>query len=177
MNGNTSDRTTLRQFPDAHGNTYGKAKRVWVMDRGIPTEEILAEMRVPERQMFYLVGTPKSKINQYEKQWLDLPWQKVRDSVEVKLYTHDERTLCAWPRATGRQQKEIAMRRKRLVASVAETACDAAQLAFTRSIAHAYRSGQDRSGPRVWFRQDSTARARTARHARIVSFPARQGQA
>jgi transposase len=95
-------------------NTYGKAKRVWVMDRGIPTEEILAEMRSPERQTFYLVGTPKSRISQHEKQWLDLPWQKVRDSVEVKLYTH-ENELYVLAKSEGRQQKEIAMRRRRLV--------------------------------------------------------------
>lgn len=114
MNGNTSDRTTLRQFLAQVENSYGKAKRVWVMDRGIPTEEILAEMRSPERQTFYLVGTPKSKISQHEKQWLDLPWQKVRDSVEVKLYTRDGE-LYVLAKSEGRQQKEIAMRRRRLV--------------------------------------------------------------
>jgi transposase len=114
MDGNTSDRTTLRQFLTQVENTYGKAKRVWVMDRGIPTEEILAEMRSPERQTFYLVGTPKSKISQHEKQWLELPWQKVRDSVEVKLYTH-ENELYVLAKSEGRQQKEIAMRRRRLV--------------------------------------------------------------
>ncbi len=52
MDGNTSDRTTLRSFLDKIENTYGKAKRMWVMDRGIPTDEILAEMRDPDRQMF-----------------------------------------------------------------------------------------------------------------------------
>jgi transposase len=114
MDGNTSDRTTLRQFLTHVENTYGKAKRVWVMDRGIPTEEILAEMRAAERQTFYLVGTPKSKISQQEKQWLDLPWQKVRDSVEVKLYTHDNE-LYVLAKSEGRQQKEIAIRRRRLV--------------------------------------------------------------
>jgi transposase len=114
MDGNTSDRTTLREFLTRVENTHGKAKRVWVMDRGIPTEEILAEMRSPERQTFYLVGTPKSKISQHEKQWLDLPWQKVRDSVEVKLFTH-ENELYVLAKSEGRQQKEIAIRRRRLV--------------------------------------------------------------
>ncbi len=114
MDGNTSDRTTLRQFLSHVEKTYGRAKRVWVMDRGIPTEEVLAEMRSPERQTFYLVGTPKSKISQHEKQWLDLPWQKVRESVEVKLYTH-ENELYVLAKSEGRQQKEIAMRRRRLV--------------------------------------------------------------
>ena len=114
MNGNTSDRTTLRQFLTHMETAYGKAKRVWVMDRGIPTEEILAEMRSPERETFYLVGTPKSKISQHEQQWLDLPWTKVRESVDVKLYTH-ENELYVLAKSKGRQLKEIAMRRKRLV--------------------------------------------------------------
>lgn len=114
MDGNRSDRTTLRKFLTHVETTYGKAKRVWVMDRGIPTEEVLAEMRSPERQTFYLVGTPKSKISQHEKQWLDLPWQKVRESVEVKLYLHDNE-LYVLAKSDGRQQKEIAMRRRKLV--------------------------------------------------------------
>ena len=112
-NGNTSDRTTLRDFLKKIEETYGKAQRVWVMDRGIPSEAILAEMREPERQTFYLVGTPKGRIHQHEKKWLDLPWQKVRDSVEVKRYQH-EGELYVLAKSEGRQAKEIAMRRKRL---------------------------------------------------------------
>jgi Transposase DDE domain len=67
MNGNTSDRTTLPAFLKKIENTSGKARRVWVMDRGIPNEAQLKDMRAPERQTFYLVGTPKGKINQHEK--------------------------------------------------------------------------------------------------------------
>jgi hypothetical protein len=114
MNGNTSDRTTLRPFLKKIEETYGKARRVWVMDRGIPSEAILKEMREPERQTFYLVGTPKGRISQHEKKWLELPWQKVRDSVEVKLYEH-EGELYVLARSEGRRAKEIAIRRKRLV--------------------------------------------------------------
>ena len=113
MKGNTSDRTTLPGFLKKIEDTYGKARRVWVMDRGVPTEAILKDMRSPERQTFYLVGTPKSRINQHEKKWLDLPWQTVRDSVEVKLYEH-EGELYVLARSGGRQAKENAMRRKRL---------------------------------------------------------------
>ncbi len=113
MNGNTSDRTTLQGFLSKIENTYGKARRTWVMDRGIPSEAILKQMREPERQTFYLVGTPKGKINQHEKKWLDLPWQKVRESVEVKLYEH-EGELYVLAKSQGRQAKEMAMRRKRL---------------------------------------------------------------
>jgi hypothetical protein len=114
MNGNTSDRKTLPDFLKKIEGTYGKARRVWVMDRGVPSEAILKGMREPERQTFYLVGTPKSRISQHEKKWLDLPWQKVRNSVEVKLYQH-EGELYVLAKSQGRQAKEIAMRRKRLV--------------------------------------------------------------
>jgi len=114
LNGNTADCATLGDFLKKIETTYGKARRVWVMDRGIPTEAMLKEMREPERQTFYLVGTPKGRINQHEKKWLDLPWQKVRDSVEVKLYEH-EGELYVLAKSRGRQAKEIAMRRKRLV--------------------------------------------------------------
>jgi transposase len=113
MDGNRSDRTTLRSFLDHIEKTYGKARRVWVMDRGIPTEALLAEMRDPERQMFYLVGTPKGRVNQHEKKWLDLPWQQVRESVQVKLY-EQEAELYVLAKSEGRQAKEKAIRRKRL---------------------------------------------------------------
>ncbi len=114
MNGNTSDRKTLPGFLKKIEDRYGQARRVWVMDRGVPTEAILKGMREPARQTFYLVGTPKSRIGEHEKKWLDLPWQKVRDSVEVKLYQHDGE-LYVLAKSDGRQAKEIAMRRKRLV--------------------------------------------------------------
>jgi hypothetical protein len=113
MQGNTADCTTLRGFLDQIEKTHGKAKRMWVMDRGIPTEAVLAEMRDPARQVSYLVGTPKSKMQQHEKKWLELPWHKVRDSVEVKLFEQDGE-LYVLAKSAGRRLKERAMRRKRL---------------------------------------------------------------
>ena len=113
MDGNTSDRTTLRSFLDKIEASYGRARRVWVMDRGIPTEAVLEEMRTSERAVFYLVGTSRSKIRQYEKKWLDLPWQKVRDAVEVKLFA-DAGELYVLAKSEGRRAKERAMRRKKL---------------------------------------------------------------
>jgi transposase len=112
MDGNTSERKTLQPFLDRIEKTYGRARRVWVMDRGIPTEATLKKMR--ERKISYLVGTPKGSINKHEKQWLALPWKQVRDSVQVKLYEHQEE-LYVLARSDGRQAKEIAIRRKRLV--------------------------------------------------------------
>jgi transposase len=111
MDGNTSEQKTLKPFLERIENSYGKARRVWVMDRGIPTEATLAHMR--ERGVSYLVGTPKGRIHKHEKKWLDLPWQKVRDAVQVKLYEHDSE-LYVLARSDGRQAKEIAIRRKRL---------------------------------------------------------------
>jgi transposase len=113
MDGNTSDRTTLHGFLEKIEKTYGKAKRTYVMDRGIPTEEVLQEMREPGGETFYLVGTPKGKIKEYEKKWLDLPWQQVRESVDVKLFEQDGE-LYVLAKSAGRKAKETAMRRKRL---------------------------------------------------------------
>jgi len=114
MNGNTSEHKTLRPFLEHIEKTYGKARRVWVMDRGIPTEATLRQMREGDGQTFYLVGTPKGRIHKHEKKWLDLPWQQVRDSVRVKLYEH-EGELYVLARSDGRRVKETAIRRKRLV--------------------------------------------------------------
>jgi hypothetical protein len=113
MEGNTSDRTTLRGFLEKIENTYGKARRVWMMDRGIPKEEVLAEMRAPGRETFYLVGTPRGKIKQYEKRWLELSWRKVRDSVEVKLFA-EAGEMYVLAKSEGRRAKEMAIRRKKL---------------------------------------------------------------
>ena len=113
MDGNTSDKTTLRGFLKKIEDLYGKARRVWLMDRGIPTEAVLEEMRGADREMFYLVGTPRGRVNKYEKQWLELPWHKVRDSVEVKLFSQDGE-LYVLAKSEGRQAKEIAIRRKKL---------------------------------------------------------------
>ena len=68
---------------------YGKADRIWVMDRGIPTEEVLAEMRSSDPPVRYLVGTPKGRLSKMEKSFLDKDWEKVRDDVEVKLLKID----------------------------------------------------------------------------------------
>jgi hypothetical protein len=113
MDGNTSDRTTLRQFLNRIERQYGKARRVWIMDRGIPTEEVLTEMRQSETPIHYLVGTPKGRLNKLEAQLLPLPWEKVRDSLSVKLLKEDQE-LYVLACSTSRQAKERAMRRRRL---------------------------------------------------------------
>lgn len=113
MEGNTSDRTTLRHFLDKIERQHGKARRVWIMDRGIPTEAILKEMRQSETAIHYLVGTPKGKLNKLERLLLPLPWEKVRDNLSVKLLKQDDE-LYVLAHSTSRGAKERAIRRYKL---------------------------------------------------------------
>lgn len=111
--GNTSDKTTLRDFLGKIESQYGKAQRIWVMDRGIPTEEVLAQMRQSAPPVFYLVGTPKARLNKYESDLLPLPWQQVRAGVEVKLYAEDGE-MYVYARSQDRVAKERSMRLRQL---------------------------------------------------------------
>ena len=76
--GNTQDKATLRDFLALIERQYGKARRVWVMDRGIPTEEVLQEMRNSDPPIQYLVGTPKGRLTSLEQQLLTKSWQEAR---------------------------------------------------------------------------------------------------
>lgn len=111
--GNTSDKTTLRDFLKKIEAQYGKAERIWVMDRGIPTEEVLAEMRAADPPVFYLVGTPKGRLTKFEKALLDKPWQTVREGVRVKLVEQDGE-LFVLAQSAARINKERAIRRRKL---------------------------------------------------------------
>jgi len=113
MDGNTSDKTTLRQFLDKIENQFGKAQRVWIMDRGIPTEDILTEMRKCETPVCYLVGTPKGRLNKLEKELLPLPWAEVHENLMVKLLQQDGE-LYVLASSHDRRAKERSMRRRRL---------------------------------------------------------------
>jgi hypothetical protein len=111
--GNTSDKTTLADFLQSIEAQYGQADRVWVMDRGIPTEETLEAMRRSDRPIYYLVGTPRGKLTQLEQAFLTQPWQQIRDEVQVRLLPREEE-LFVLARSAGRVHKERAMRRRRL---------------------------------------------------------------
>ena len=113
MPGNTADNTTLADFLERIEAQYGKAERIWVMDRGIPTEEVLARMRSAETPVRYLVGTPKGRLSKLEKAFLTKPWEQVREQVQVKLLEQGEE-LYVLARSQGRRNKERAMRRRRL---------------------------------------------------------------
>jgi hypothetical protein len=113
MPGNTSDKTTLKLFLEKIQAQYGRAHRIWIMDRGIPTEETLREMRQSDPPVSYLVGTPRARWEQFKEELEKVPWQKLRDTVEVKLLAHgDEVYVLA--QSQGRRAKERAIRRRKL---------------------------------------------------------------
>ena len=111
--GNTSDKTTLKGFLEKIEQLYGKANRVWVMDRGIPTEEVIEQMQQSDPKIHYLVGTPKGRLSRLEAQLVKLPWEQARPSVRVKLLAQ-EKELYVFVESQDRLQKERAMRRRKL---------------------------------------------------------------
>src|SRR5512141_259924 len=111
--GNTKDSSTLREFLDKIEKQYGKAERIWLMDRGIPTESVLEQMRQSEPAVKYLVGTPKGRLSRLEKQLTDKPWHQARPGVEVKLLAQDDE-LYVLAQSEDRVNKERSMRRRQL---------------------------------------------------------------
>src|SRR6202048_342927 len=111
--GNTSDKTTLREFLHKIETQYGKAERIWLMDRGIPTEAVLQEMRQAQPPIKYLVGTPKGRLTRLEKELLDKPWHSARPGVKVKLLAQ-ESELYVLAESHDRIAKERSMRRRQL---------------------------------------------------------------
>ena len=113
MPGNTTDQTTLAGFLEQIEQQYGRSQRVWIMDRGIPTEATLAAMRAGDAPVRYLVGTPKGRLTRLEQAFLAQPWQAVRPSVTVKLLA-EEGELYILVRSDQRRLKERGMRWRRL---------------------------------------------------------------
>jgi hypothetical protein len=111
--GNTSDSKTLRAFLQKIEHQYGRAQRIWCMDRGVPTEEVLAEMRRSEPPVQYLVGTPKGRLNRLEQALTTKPWHQARMGVKVKLLPQDEE-LYVFAQSADRIAKERSMRRRQL---------------------------------------------------------------
>jgi transposase len=111
--GNTSDKKTLGDFLAKIEAQYGKAQRIWVMDRGIPTEKFLAQMRTSDPPVHYLVGTPKGRLSRLESKLTELPWKDVREGIEVKLLAQ-EKEVYVLARSRDRVGKERGMRRRQL---------------------------------------------------------------
>ena len=113
--GNTADKTTLRGMLATIRRRYGAAERIWIMDRGIPTEEVLTELRAADSGVRYLVGTPKGRLTRYEAALAEQPWQTVRPQLRVKLLAQDGE-LYVLAESQARAGKERGMRRRRLKA-------------------------------------------------------------
>ena len=111
--GNTADSTTLKGFLERIERQYGKARRVWCMDRGVPTEDVLAQMRASDPPVHYLVGTPKGRLTRLEEALLDKPWHTARPEVRVKLLAQDGE-LYVFAESRDRIAKERSMRRRQL---------------------------------------------------------------
>jgi transposase len=111
--GNTADNTTLKDFLARIERQYGKARRTWLMDRGIPTEEVLQQMRTNDPPVQYLVGTPKGRLTALERALLEKPWVAARPEVRVKLLAQDQE-LYVFAESRDRIAKERGMRRRQL---------------------------------------------------------------
>ncbi len=113
----------MRGFLERIERQYGKARRVWLMDRGVPTEEVLPtgqarglkahEMRQADPPVHYLVGTPKGRLTRLEKHLIAKPWQDARPGVQVKLLPQ-EGELYVFAQSVDRVAKERAIRRRQL---------------------------------------------------------------
>ncbi len=109
FDGNRPDVTTTQEMVEVMEAKYGKAKRVWVLDRGMVSEENLSSLRSTGAR--YVVGTPKSLLKKFERELLDPDWEEVQPGVEVKLCRSPEGmeetfVLC---RSAGRKEKENAI--------------------------------------------------------------------
>jgi transposase len=113
--GNTLDKQTLKAALESIEKQYGQARRIWVMDRGIPTEETLEQMRQSDPPVGYLVGTPKGRLSKLESALTELPWQQVRQGITVKLLPHQGECY-VFAQSAARIDKERAMRRRQLKA-------------------------------------------------------------
>ena len=111
--GNTADKTTLRAMLAKIRARFGAAERIWVMDRGVPTEEILAELRRADSGVRYLVGTSKGRLTRLEAELTGLPWREVHAQLRVKLLPCDGEVYVL-AQSEARVDKERGMRRRAL---------------------------------------------------------------
>jgi transposase len=111
--GNTHDASTLKHFLERIEQQYGRAERIWCMDRGVPTEAVLEQMRTCDPPVRYLVGTPKGRLNRLERALLDKPWHQARPGVRVKLLA-EEQELYVFAESGDRIAKERSMRQRQL---------------------------------------------------------------
>jgi transposase len=102
--GNTADVTTVQHIVETMEKRYGKSDRVWVMDRGMVSEENIEFLLKENRR--YIVGTPKSMLKEFEAELLKDDWNVIRDGVEVKLCTRPSKDADTSTQASGSQDAE-----------------------------------------------------------------------
>jgi transposase len=112
FDGNTRDVQSLETIMDRVEAKYGKARRTWVFDRGVVSEENLRRLR--ERGGTYVVGTLRSRLKEFEGELQGGDWQHVRGQVDVKLRSGDDGDMYVIVRSARRRAKENAMRRRRM---------------------------------------------------------------
>lgn len=149
--GNTQDKTTLRDFLGRIEDAYGKANRVWVMDRGIPTEEVLEQMRGSDPPVSYLVGTPRSALAKYEEKLLSKDWQNIRPGIDVKLLGSEGESYVL-ARSGDRVLKEKSMRLRRLRALVKtlKKLRDSKRIYKRDTVLIKLGEAKKSAGPKVW---------------------------
>jgi transposase len=149
--GNTSDKTTLRDFLARIEESYGKANRVWVMDRGIPTEEVLEQMRQSDPPVSYLVGASRATLAKHEQKLLDKEWKNLRPGIDVKLLAEDGETYVL-ARSAERHLKEKGMRLRRLRALVKtlKTLRDSKRNYKRDTVLIKLGEAKKAAGPKVW---------------------------
>jgi transposase len=129
FDGNTHDSKTVEQIVQAMESKYGRAHRIWVMDRGMVSEDNLRFVR--QRGGSYIVGTPRSMLRQFEHSLTDQNWHEVQDGVEVKLVAGPEgHEVFILARSTDRRQKENAMHQRligRMEVDLQKMQCSAAK--------------------------------------------------
>ena len=170
--GNTSDKTTLKAFLEKIETCYGKARRIWVMDRGIPTEATLKEMRASDPPIQYVVGTPKGRLSALEEALLKLAWQEARPNVKVKLLAHAGE-LYVLVNSQARVSKERAIRRRKLKALWARLKELKEQRPSYETLLMKLGAAKEAAG-RVWglveLSLPQPPRSKKARQQRVVDF-------
>ena len=154
--GNTADKTTLRGFLERIERQYGKARRVWLMDRGVATEEVLAEMRAADPPVHYLVGTPKGRSTRLEKQLIAKPWQEARPGVQVKLLAQEgELYVLAQSRDRVGKERGNPSAPAEAVVGPAQATLDDGDLARGAADETRRRAAISRASPGAWWRSRS----------------------
>ncbi len=168
--GNRHDSKTVQEIVVVMEAKYGRAQRIWVMDRGMVSEANLAFLRARDGQ--YIVGTPKAQLRKFENQLTEQDWQEVQPGVEVKLVAGPDATeKFILARSADRREKEKAMR-QRFVSRIE------AGLTKLQAAAATGRLKEEGEVHRRWGRlQQQNSRAAGAFEVTIRKLPEPQGKA